>query len=172
MKKVVRLFLLLGILIASTSIFAKPVSVELQMISLKSMAISEKDSDEIYISVTQNDVITSHESQRTPSDDKYWTFKVGTTISDKSLWKKPLKDGDSKTLNIAVVERDPFIANADDLIGYITVQIKNVKNKIEASWSIPETKYPNPTIEIGKNKYRMSGDNSSYEVSFAVKSAK
>jgi len=136
------------------------ISIKLNLVSLECLKTTEPGSDEIYFNLMSIDSQGQSSITRIPplynlgtrfSQVRFVRVKEGQMISNARLTDKKLKNGESATFIVSLMETDLSLAQPDTLVGAAKVTIRNKNHTIETSWDIPKANYASPTTMESKN---------------------
>lgn len=142
---------------------------KIELLRIKAIQTTEKNGDELYFGITVYGTKKKPYRYQIPKYPMYWASQKLNNLSKVSLWQGVLDDGESVNLVISLMEQDTPPWNTDDLIGVISVHMKNQQGKITYSWRMPNRVDPVVTVtsKYGPaQKFELLGDSSRYELYF------
>jgi len=151
---------------------AKERHVELFLKSIKEVAASEETGDEIYLALTEYPSHGKYKHYTIPYYPLHWSSDVLPHVKDLKLWDGELADKHAVELVISAIEHDILPFDPDDLIGTVKLTLRNIDNKLQVAWKIPDPKKQEKEIkpESGTTKeYTFKGDNGEYVLTFELK---
>lgn len=165
-----RNFLICLLLACSANVAAKTYLVTVELDSIKAIKKSERNGDEIYLSITKYSNQSDPAIFRVPQFPMHWLSKELPMVSNIKLWTGEVKEDETVLLIFSLLEQDVPPWNVDDHIGSAKVRITNRDGNILAVWGQPsfvdqpkviqsEAKYP---------EYTMYGDDSEYKIKFKI----
>lgn len=164
------LCLLLGWLSLSQGIAMPSPTIEaqLRLQGLKAIQTTEKSGDELYLMVT-----VFHPNKRQaeyvilPPKPFFWRSKDLDKITETTLWKQRLQEGQGVTIWISLVEKDLAPWDVDDLIGSLILHLKNDKGKIISQWDMGKKAEGPKELMFGHSKiqsFDLEGHSGHYSV--------
>lgn len=169
MKKISLSFLLLTSTFLTHAISAKPIEAEVKITELKNTKLTSYFLDQVYFHILEIDNQGKTTASRIPKFPLVSPVKKNTKLTNISLWKKVLNDGDSYQVIITVAEQDISKFSTDDLIGQAAVTFSNDGKKLITHWSVPQSDRKQTTKLLNEKDiilYEMKGDKGNYQVSF------
>ncbi len=156
------------LLACSLNVAAKTYTVNVELASIKAINKSERNGDEIYLSITKYSNLSDPAIFRVPQFPMHWLSKELPKVSNIELWNGEVKEDETVLLIFSLLEQDVPPWNVDDHIGSAKVRITNKNGELLAVWGQPnfidqpkvmqsESKYP---------EYTMYGDDSEYKIKF------
>ena len=154
----------------SQAVFAKPQSVEVQLVQIEAQKTDSRTNDKLYFTITEYPSEGEPRILREPMYPLHWLFKELPQIKQLSLWKGTIIKDRSVLLIFSLMEQNFPLFDTDALIGSVQVKITNKDNHIQVTWGLPRF-VDQPKVEQTdtKNpKFIMFGDESQYLVKFKV----
>ena len=108
---------------------------ELKVNKLEILEHSERFGDEVYLHVLESHDEKLYE-HHLPKYPFYYREGHLKDFKPTILWKKSLNDSEKVTLFISLIEKDAAPWNIDDLIGQLTLTLKIVDEKLQATWDM------------------------------------
>lgn len=168
MKKII---ILITLLFVSLSIQAKTFNPSLRLLKVEQVKLSELEGEELYLHVTEYYSGGESESKTIPEHPSFWPSDHLANVTEVPVWDHKLKEGESVSLIISLMEKDFHPWNLDDLIGTVKLRIRNANGELETNWSIPNSPDTGESINTkfgpGK-KFTLVGDGSRYILTFAL----
>jgi len=165
------MLLLLGSLFFPVMAQATALHPELLLSGIIQKKATEKGGDEIYLAITEFKSNGEHHQYLIPEPPMYWPSSSLAHIKNLSLWKQPLKPGESEELLVSLVEQDLAPWDVDDLIGAVKIKIKNEKGHLNYEWSLLQyghltSAMKKPIRNQAKVSFSLKGDTGEYQLMF------
>ncbi len=145
--------------------------ISLQLFDLETIKASEKV-DELYMAVTSYPSKGRPMHRQIPAFPRYWLSTHLKQIKNLQLWKGSLREGDSVTVHLSLIERDAPPFNNDDLVATVLVKIMNSKGKLYTKWSMPNKgpagKDVKVDTDITAKLFDLQSDEAHYKGKFSV----
>lgn len=106
----------------------------IQLDSLVPIKKTEKDKDEIYVSVSEFNSNGKNRYYTIPQSPVYWPDKSVNQISNFQLWQGKLPAKGATEVIISLIEQDTPPWNLDDLIGVIKIKMMNDAGQLRYEW--------------------------------------
>lgn len=135
MKKSI-LFLLLVMSMVINFASAATLHPKVKLLGIKAIKQSEEAGDELYLAITVYPSRGKPKHYYYPKRPLHWPSAHVDKIKPTHIWDKRLKQGDSVTVIIALIERDVPPWNMDDLVGEVELQMKNTNEGLVSRWSV------------------------------------
>lgn len=168
--KVIGLLVSLPLLFVSCNASAKDLKVNIQLVSINAIKLSESRGDELYLSITEYPIKLQPKMFRVPSFPLNWASKSLPEIKNINVWQGSLKDNESTLVIISLMEQDIEPFNVDDHIGSVQVKLVNKNGRLDALWGQPsfvdQPKVTQPDVKIPK--FMLFGEDSQYVTLFKV----
>lgn len=143
-------------------IYAKPVEIWLDEIQI----ISEHDKmgDQLYFYVLENRKDQDLEDKITPKFPFSYTKKNIKDFQSTLLWKDEIANNDQVDLTVSLLEREAPPWFQDDVMGIVSLLLKNDADKISIKWkneegctinSTKDSKVKNITIQRDAGQYKI-----------------
>jgi hypothetical protein len=171
MKKFVLMVLFsLGMVCASFPTFAQDIKAQVSLLNLIPLKLTERGWDQLYMGITHIGTNGKYQYYRIPEFPLHWIMKKDGKIQNQNLWTGVIKEGESITINLALIEQDESRIEVDDLIGEAQVQLTNAQGQLKANWRIVQANdRKDNTNQVGtSSEYVFFGDNGKYQLKFAV----
>ena len=123
--------------------------------------------DEVYINVTEYSSVDKPRMIRVPEYPSHWQSKFVDKVQGASIWKKPVREGESLELIISLIEADAPPWDVDDLIGSVKLKVYLEKGKLEQEWTLPNKSITKQEGE--KGHFVLTGDGAEYKISLKLK---
>ena len=106
----------------------------IQLDSLVPIKKTEKNKDEIYVSVSEFNSNGKNRYYTIPQSPVYWPDKSVNQISNFQLWQGKLPAKGATEVIISLIEQDTPPWNLDDLIGVIKIKMMNDAGQLRYEW--------------------------------------
>jgi hypothetical protein len=163
-----RIFGVLCLFWLSFSLHAQPeeITASLFLESIKAIKQSENQ-DELYFEMMVFRPKKNMELLTIPPRPVHWPASVLKNLNHILLWQGPLKEGETVSVVVSLIESDNSIFDPDDFIGSVRLNIKNHQGKLEKSWSLSNS--PTITTPMEKNQpFLLHNGQTKYEVNFSL----
>ena len=119
----------LGLAVVSSSLFAKTLYPQVNLLNMKVLQTQEAGGDELYWSITVYPTKGENEFYQVPDKPLHWLSAKLDKVTNLKLWGSELAEGEGATVILALIEQDFPPWNNDDLIGEIQLKIRNEKGE-------------------------------------------
>mgnify|MGYP007073223540 CR=1 FL=1 len=156
----------------SVAVSAEAIEPQLYLLKLTANQTSEQQGDELYIDVTVYPSKGKATHFQVPQYPLSWPSRALNELTEVKLWGDALKEGESVTLIVSLVEQDSPPWDTDDLIGSLRVRLKNNAGDLESTWSVPNRTDAPVSINTKHGpakRFHLTGDNSRYEMILHLK---
>jgi len=113
---------------------SKVVCSSIQLQKIKAVKTEERHGDELYLSITVYPSDKKPINYSIPEPPMHWLSRYLKEIKQLTLYKSTLKNGESASVVLTLIEKDAYPWNIDDLIGTVQVHIKNKDGKLYSVW--------------------------------------
>lgn len=127
----------------------------------------EMDGDELYFDISVYRANKTVEYIRVPAKPEHFPSQLASKLSKIPLWSAPVKEGETVTLLVSLMESDASIFNPDDLIGIVRLQLKNAGGVLQSRWNMPNQGAGFKKLSkhrTGVKKFNLAGEGAHYEV--------
>jgi hypothetical protein len=136
----------------------KNIEPDLTMRSIEETFRAKRHGSKFYMTVTAYPSNQKATYQRIPVEPLEWPRKSLDQIRDVSMWRAKLADGEAVTLMISLVEEDVPPWFTDDLVGTISIHMKNEHGKLVEKWSVAGQRDNRQKIENNKHIFELTSD--------------
>ncbi|MBS0358469.1 MAG: hypothetical protein JSS53_04295 [Proteobacteria bacterium] len=170
------LFIILPIFIFAKTGHHKPIAEKniqttLYLDSIDAIKVSEKNGDDLYINITAYPSQGKNYDYNIPTPPMYWMSKETPRIKKLKLWEGTLKPGQSIMILLSLIDQDFEPWNTDDLIGDISIRLKNQNGELLSDWHWPNREDAIPVINTKNGPARkvlLTNGHSSYNTIFML----
>ncbi len=128
------------LILVNTPVFAADIHPTVMIVNMsvnKTTKASGEDEDYLYIA--EYDSTGTTRGYTVPRLPLTWPSSHVHQIDDIHIWSGALRDGQSVTLTISLLSENLPPWETDDLVGAVTLNMKNQNGKLISQWKIPNS---------------------------------
>lgn len=151
--------------------YADDIHPTLTVIDVQSRHSNTHTPKKVYLHITEYNSTGTARAFTVPNLPLNWPARHIHPVDNLQIWGGALKENQSTSLVVLIMEHNAKPWNTDDLIGVVTINIKNQQGKLISEWTIPNR---NTRPGIGQRfgyvtqQVRLNKDSDSYAIDFVL----